>query len=77
MSKDKLINTICEHIGKRFVANELSNDDMVQLIEYCAGFLNLKTIPQYAKDNNLSYNGAKNFRTIKTLFGVQFVIDND
>jgi len=22
--------------------------DMVQLIEYCGGFLNLKTIPQYA-----------------------------
>lgn len=77
MSKEKLINTICEHIGKRFVANELSNDDMVQLIEYCGGFLNLKTIPNYAKDNNLSYNGVKNFRTIKIIYGVHFVVDNE
>ena len=37
MDNCKLINKICEHIGKRFVANELSNDDIVQLIEYCGG----------------------------------------
>lgn len=77
MSKDKLTNIICDHIGKRFQNNELTNDDMVQIIEYCGGFLNLKTIPDYAKSNKMSYNGVKNFRTIKTIFNVQFVIDNE
>ena len=63
--------------AKELVKNELSNDDMVQLIEFAGAFLNLKTIPDYAKDNNISYNGVKNFRTIKTIFNTQFVIDND
>lgn len=77
MNNDKLVNTICEHIQSRLVSNELSNDDMVKIIEQLGLLLNLKTIPDYAKDNNLSYNGVKNFRTIKTIFNVQFVIDNE
>lgn len=36
-----------------------------------------KTISQYAKDNNKSYNGIKNHRKIITLFGVKFVLDNE
>jgi len=39
--------------------------------------LNLKTIPDYAKENNMSYNGVKNNRKIIELFNVKFVIDND
>ena len=35
------------------------------------------TISDYAKQNNISYNGAKNFRDKVELFGVIFVIDND
>jgi hypothetical protein len=54
-----------------------SNDGLVQLIESAGNFLNLKTIPDYANKNNLSYNGVKNNRTIKELFNVKFVIDND
>lgn len=77
MPNENLINTICSHIGKRVQNDELSNDDLVQLIEFVGGFLNLKTIPDYAKANGLSYNGVKNNRAIKTIFNIQFVIDND
>ena len=77
MSNNKLINTICDHVGKRFQNDELTNDDMVQLIEYCGAFLNIKTIPDYARENEMSYNGVKNNRPIKTIFNVQFVVDND
>ena len=77
MNNTNLINTICDHVAKRFQNNELTNDDMVQLIE-CAGmFLNLKTIADYARDNKMSYNGVKNNRCIVTIFNVQFVVDND
>lgn len=77
MSNTNLINTICDHVAKRFQSDELTNDDMVQLIE-CAGmFLNLKTIADYARDNKMSYNGVKNNRCIVTIFNVQFVVDND
>lgn len=77
MSKELLINKILTHLGERIDKGELSNDDMVQLIEFAGQFLNLKTIPDYAKDNNLSYNGVKKHREIKIIFNVQFVIGNE
>ena len=46
-------------------------------IELAGDFLNLQTISDYAKENNISYNGAKKFRNNIELFGVKFVIEND
>ena len=71
-----LINNIKQHLSERVENGELTNDELVQLIEYIGGYLNLKTIPDYATENNLSYNGVKKFRTIVTIFNVKFVIDN-
>ena len=63
-------------IGRKIQTEQWSNIALVQLIELSGGFLNLKTIPDYAKENNMSYNGVKKFRKIETIFGVKFVIDN-
>jgi hypothetical protein len=62
-------------VFEKFQAGELDNGDLVELIELCGDFLNLKTIPDYAKENNLSYNGVKKHRNIITLFNQK--IDND
>ena len=70
---DKLLKFVSE----KFENSELNNDSMVQLIELCGMYLNLKTIPKYAKENNMSYNGTKKFRTIKEILKIKFVIDND
>lgn len=64
-------------IYSSIVGNNISNEEMIQLIEQLGGYLNLKTIPDYAKENGLSYNGVKNFRTIINLFNIKFVIDNE
>lgn len=40
-------------------------------------YLNLQTIPDYAKSNGKSYNGVKKFRNVVTIFNVKFVVDND
>lgn len=72
-----LINKIEEHLTERIISGELTNDDLVQLIELLGGFLNLKTISDYAKENGKSYNGVKHFRNVKEIFNVKFVIDND
>jgi hypothetical protein len=48
----------------------------VQVIELCGMLLNLQTIPDYAKENNMSYNGVKKCRKIVPLFNINFVIDN-
>ena len=71
-----LINKIEEHLSLRIENGELTNDDLVQLIEHIGAYLNLQTIPDYAKEHKLSYNGVKKFRTIKTIFNTKFVIDN-
>ncbi len=72
-----LSQVIQEHLTERIEKNELSNDDLVQIIEHIGSYLNLSTIPDYAKRNKMSYNGVKKFRTIKTIFNTKFVIDND
>ena len=51
-------------------------DHLVQLIEVIDSYGIIKTIPDYAKENDLSYTGVKKCRKIKTLSGVKFVIDN-
>ena len=71
--KDKILL----NIHKGMENNILSNDDLIQIIEQCGSFLNLKTISDYAKDNNMSYNGAKKFRTVKKIFNINFIIDNN
>jgi hypothetical protein len=70
--KDKLLL----NIHKGMENNILSNDDLVQIIEQCGFFLNIKTISDYAKKNNLSYNGVKKFRNVVKIFNTKYVIHN-
>ncbi|HMT75954.1 MAG TPA: hypothetical protein PKA77_17910 [Chitinophagaceae bacterium] len=77
MNKEQLTNVICEHIEAQFRSDKIDNTGLVQIIAHIGGLLNLQTISAYAKENNLSYNGAKNFRNVVELFGGKFVVDND
>lgn len=56
---------------------KFSNDGLVQLIQCAGAYLNLKTIPEYATDNKMSYNGVKKFRNVIEIFKTKFVIEND
>ena len=56
--------------------NDKIQRNLVQIIELCGSYLNLQTIPYYAKSHNLSYNGVKKTRTKMEIFNVKFVIDN-
>jgi hypothetical protein len=64
-------------VEKKFIKDELDNDSLVQLIELCGKYLNLQTIPDYAKEYNMSYNGVKKHRKIVVIFNTKYVIDND
>jgi len=63
-------------IAEKFEAGALNNESLVQIIELCGSYLNLKSIAAYAKANQMSYNGAKNFRSVVNLFGCKFIVDN-
>lgn len=78
----ELSNKIKEHLGKRLHNSELTNYEMVELIDTIGKYLNLKTIANYAADEKVSYNGV--LARIKSgkvkeyeLFGVKFIIDNN
>ncbi len=70
-------NKTCDFIYDKFISDELNNDSLVQIIELCGDMLNIKTIQQYANDNNMSYNGVKKCRDVRNVFGVKLVIDNE
>lgn len=55
---------------------DFTNDDLVQFIESTGKYLGLQTLPYYAKEHKMSYNGVKRFRQIREIFNVKFVIDN-
>jgi hypothetical protein len=71
--KEEILNRLSELIER----DQLKNEDLVQIIEHVGGYLNLETISDYAKKNNLSYNGVKKCRKTMNLFNVKFVIDNE
>lgn len=73
----QLVNKICDHLSDRIISGELNNEDLVQIIEHLGGYLNLKTISDYARENKLSYNGAKKYRCLQKIFGIKFIIDNE
>lgn len=82
MGYSEFHNIIKEHLGKRLQNVELSNEEMVSLIDLIGRYLNLCTIANYATMNKISYNGVlERIRSGKikeyTLFGVRFVIDNE
>ena len=63
-------------LGKSIQAGKWSNSGLVQLIELAGIYLNIKTIPDYAKDQRITYNGAKKRQKPTEIFGVKFIIDN-
>lgn len=76
MKSQAHVDKIEEYIYKTLQKNELSTENLLQIIERVNTYLNLKTIQQYATDNKISYNGAKNHRKIIYLFGCKFIADN-
>jgi len=70
---DKTLN----FISRKFETGQLNNSSLVQIIELCGTYLNVKSISDYAKENNLSYNGVKKCRNIEIIFNKKFVVDNE
>ena len=63
-------------LGQSIQLGKWSNTGLVQLIELAGMYLNIKTIPDYAKDQKITYNGAKKRQEPTEIFGVKFIIDN-
>jgi hypothetical protein len=67
-------------LEKTIVSGQWSNDGLVKLIELAGEYLNISTISNYAKKNNMQYQGAMKdtaYRKNVTIFDVKFIIDNN
>ena len=77
MHKQEFERRIELNIRKYIMQVDNPNVFLVQIIELAGSYLNLQTISDYAKENNMTYNGVKKCREIQTLFNTKFVIDNE
>lgn len=69
-----------ERLKKRIYEKYVSNLFLVELIKLSGDHLNLMTVPDYAKTNNISYVGAVKDTKLRTnieLFNVKFIIENN
>lgn len=62
---------------KYIVENQISKECLVQFIELCGKYTNIKTLSDYAREENLSYNGVKKCRNVVEIFNVKFVVDDE
>jgi len=74
---ENLLQNIKSRLSHYFETGQLSNDDMINIIEHCGDYLNIMTRTAYSKATGTSYNGAKKHRANRVIFGRTFVIDND
>ena len=65
-------------VYEKYNNNELSDNDIVQLIILCFDLLGLKTINKFAKMYKKTYRGVSEFsKKIVNINGNKFVIDNE
>jgi hypothetical protein len=65
-----------DFLDLKMYSGSFTNDDLLEFIKSAGKYLNLQTIPDYAKEHKMSYQGVRNYRNIVTIFNVKFVIDN-
>jgi hypothetical protein len=82
MKMNPKTETINQRLCTLVQNGELSNTDIISIIDNLASYLNLMSISDYAKLNYISYNGVKkrieSGSIVKyTLFNQKFIIDNE
>jgi hypothetical protein len=69
-----------QKLGESIHSGRWSNDGLVKLIELAGDYLNLCTVPDYAKINHISDVAARKntaHRKNKVIFNTRYVIDNE
>ena len=71
-------NELRDKLFSNYEAGAITDEQLVQVIELSANYLNLKTITNYAKVNKITYNGALKRKLNKLIIDNQtFIINNE
>jgi hypothetical protein len=75
----KKLDKIRDSIELDFYDGEIENNEIVKLVQLCDELLQAKTIPSYAKNNPITFNGVYKCRKDKifTFGGKKFIPDNE
>ena len=76
-NNNELTAKICNRLSDYILDSQLSNTNVIQIIEHLGQYLNLKTRSEYAKKHQVSYNAAKKYRENVKIFGCKLVVDNE
>jgi len=72
------ISQLKDELFERYESGYVTDEELAQIIELAAEYLNLKTITNYAKANKITYNGALKRKLNKvTIDNQNFIIDNE
>lgn len=68
---------VSELLWKEASSGNVTNDELVEIIQLCADLLNLATPEKYAKDVGKSPQAIYKSGKCTEILGKKFVIDND
>lgn len=72
------ISQLKDELFERYESGYVTDEELAQIIELAAEYLNLKTITNYAKKYKITYNGALKRKLNKvTIDNQNFIIDNE
>ena len=65
-----------ENFEKAIINGKFSTEGLVHFFELCGQYLNVCSLTEYAKQNRLSYNGAKKRKQTRNLNGIKYLVNN-
>ena len=71
------VNKIKAYIDNAMMNDELSNDDLVELIKHLGAYGNIMSVKEYSDQNNITVQGVYNHRKLVNLWGFKFVVENE
>ena len=71
------VNKIKASIDDAMMNDELSNDNLVELIKHLGAYGNVMSVKDYSNQNGITVQGVYNHRNVVNLWGFKFVVEND
>jgi hypothetical protein len=68
---------VIDKFGRYCHEKGASTDMLLKIIELAITYGNIRTVSDYAKQNNLSYQGVVKTRNIVEILGVKCVVENN
>ena len=75
MIENKL--SISQRFEKYLYEKGIENEELFKILNTIFIYGGLKTVRQYAEDNNVSVQSVYQYKPIKTLLGRKVIFDND